>query len=171
MDGVLVNFNESYLKYMNIETPWQDIPGLVSDYMHSNDTETFWKNLRSFKEDFWVNMLPYSFTPELIKLGEAVGFRFLSSPGKGNPAAYSGKAKWIEKHYPQHLDKLILAQSSDKHLLVKSDKDILLDDTTHNITKWIDAGGSGVFFDAIKAHNYPYYRVSITENIMSISSR
>jgi hypothetical protein len=141
MDGVITNFTKAACKLMGEPYPSNE---QLADYgwlfRKCGDAKCY-SRLKGHL--FWTSMEKFPWADELIDIvdTESKGnWIFLTKP-MIDPYCYSGKAEWIMKHYRSHLNKLTII-GADKSLLVKNNKDVLIDDHPKNVANWTNAGGS-----------------------------
>jgi 5'(3')-deoxyribonucleotidase len=167
IDGVLGNFNQQYLDFLEHPEHWSDLPKELSEHFHPENPDDFWENLLDWGEKFWVTMDPLPWADTFVQefSGFGLGIRFLSAPAWSSPDSYSGKNKWISTVFPRHVHKLLLVPAEDKHRLAHSKRDVLLDDRPDTIERWDRAGGFGVHFDPHKAHDSEDYVFEVIDSI------
>ncbi len=141
MDGVIANCTGAIAKRFGIEHP----KDLIMENPRKTYEEDFGydKVMKIFEEEsFWVDMPKYSWSDKIISFFEEKfgdDWIFLTK-GFDHSASFSGKFKWIKKHYPQHLDKLWVCRG-EKYHACGGEGDFLLDDTDYNLYPWVKAGG------------------------------
>ena len=129
MDGVLVDFDESFKK------KYGTYPYLLSK-------EQLWTIVNS-TPNYWVDLPPQQDAHELIEFLERNGFEILTGlPHSGFDKANIEKRQWIKNHIGDHV-KVICCLSKDKQNYLQN-KDILIDDREPNIQRWVEAGGIGI---------------------------
>jgi len=105
--------------------------------------KAMWEEIRLRGEEFWSEMTEYDWATHLYKqlsfLGNVI---FLSSPGL-LPAAYSGKAKWLERRIENYDKHLIF---TDKKYLLAGRHRILIDDYLKQVDLFQEYGGIGICF-------------------------
>ena len=142
MDGVVANCTGAIANHLGIKYP----KGMV---MH-NPREIYEKDFgydKVFeiftKEKFWIDIPKYSWSDKIVSFFEEKfgdDWIFLTK-GFEHPNCWSGKYKWMEKNYPQHIDKLWVCGGRRKDQACGGEGDFLADDSDHNIDPWIGAGG------------------------------
>lgn len=129
MDGVLVDFNEGYLK----------LTGQVLNGEHRNDSK-FWDPINAAGYDFWINLKWMKDGKELWSYIEKYNPELLSAPSRQVDSRVA-KNHWVERELP------------GVHLILRSAKhkkdfagpyNILIDDRIDNVNGWIEAGGVGI---------------------------
>lgn len=143
LDEVIVNCNESIFKHYNIIPSigeWDQIPGVTEDEIHKFIG----------RHEFWVNLPKMSWADDLIKLiSETTDeWSFLSYPTKYYES-WSGKAAWLDKHYPQHFDRLILGRQKFR---CASRQHCLIDDRKQNCMRFERYGGVSIPFPSKNGH-------------------
>jgi hypothetical protein len=133
MDGVLCDF-DSRFKQLNPEhlSP--------SEYIAKYSTSKFWKQIGSYKEEFWSEM---SWMPDGKQLWEYISKytpSLLSAPSYEASSRF-GKRLWVDKNIPG--TKLILAAADKKQNYSKPNR-ILIDDKESNVEQWRSQGGIGI---------------------------
>jgi hypothetical protein len=133
MDGVLCDF-DSRFKQLNPEH-------LTSkEYIAKYSTNKFWKQIGSYKEEFWSEM---SWMPDGKQLWEYISKytpSLLSAPSYEASSRF-GKRLWVDKNIPG--TKLILAAADKKQNYSKPNR-ILIDDKESNVEQWRSQGGIGI---------------------------
>jgi len=144
LDGVLANLIKSTCNELNINYPKNttlEYAWILEESKRlgfSMDMcEKIWQ-----EQDFWANLELYPWSLELVDMVYKIdpNFLFVSKPVK-SPFSYSGKAIWVQKHFPQFADRLILLNAS-KAVLANYPWDVLIDDCPQNLNEWRLAGGS-----------------------------
>jgi len=144
MDGVMTYWLKAACDVCGIDIHEKDLYSKLKDenmlldktgYIKEKD---MWSKIDKAGTDFWANLeiLPWAkkLIAEMKKLGDVY---FLTSPGTCIPAP-SGKMEWIEKHFPDLLEKLIICK--DKEMCANKNT-ILIDDSEKKIEAFRDAGG------------------------------
>lgn len=131
MDGVLVDFDESFKKK-------------YGEYPYNIPREQLWEIVNS-TPDYWVNLPPQEDAHLLIEFLERNGFEILTGlPHSGFDKANVEKRQWIKNYIGEHV-KVICCLSKDKQNYVREKgKDILIDDREPVIQKWQEKGGIGI---------------------------
>jgi len=103
------------------------------------DNDTFWKETEN--EEFWSNLNGFdrwaSFYNQLISMDKVI----LCTTPRLCPHSFSGKFKWIEKHFGRGFEDFIF--TTQKHLLARPGV-ILIDDFDGNIDNFRLCGGEGI---------------------------
>lgn len=134
LDGTLCDYDQGMFESMERlrcskepRSHWHgnhhDLPPFIEERM----------NLIRREEDWWVNLPKFKLGWDVLRIARRLGFRIviLSKGPRRNPAAYSGKKKWIDKNLGYDVD-VILAQ--DKGLVYGK---ILVDDFPPYIEGWL----------------------------------
>lgn len=148
LDGVVANFTKAACKVLEIEYPEHCSISYEWLYKEANrPKKEFWKKIRG--EEFWTSLEPFPWANEIVNTVEqhCETFRFLSKP-TFDPGCYSGKYKWVEKHFPKHIDKLILI-NGDKGAVCSGKKSFLIDDRVENIYSWEKNNGETFFWPEV----------------------
>lgn len=112
--------------------------------------ETFrpgvWDEIDNAGEEWWEKLSPYSWFEcwrnDIRDNSEVV---LLTAPSL-SPHAWSGKVRWIQRHFGRHFRNLVLCPAKHKRLLCHGPTDVLIDDSNVNISQWCSAGGLGVLW-------------------------
>jgi 5'(3')-deoxyribonucleotidase len=151
IDGLIANLIKSTCKRLDIKYPKNQIleygwilPRLEESGRNISHAYKIWS-----KEEIWENCELYPWSKKIVSLVYKYDkkFRFLTKPTM-SPECYSGKAKWIKKHFGRHLNKLIICNGS-KAILCRGLGDLLIDDCPKNIKEWQDAGGSTFYWKEV----------------------
>lgn len=170
MDGVIANFNKGYLDLIGSDTPWHNFGYGIGHQLYGHGHEKVEELVYEKGFTFWARLekLPWADTFIEFTETESPEFRFLSAPMSIDYNSYSGKAYWIQKHFPHLIDNLILCSADSKHLLAKSESDILIDDRETTIKAWDAAGGTGVLFDTREAYLNKRYAPEILDRVRDL---
>jgi 5'(3')-deoxyribonucleotidase len=126
MDGVLCDFDKSFVKYDN------DISKLANS--GSKEIEYFFANLRYLPDG-----------SELVDYLKSNNLKFtiLSSPLRPpeRNSSIRGKKTWLKRYLPSHYHNSIFDSEKYAHC---TKGDILIDDMSKNIDPWIKCGGIGI---------------------------
>lgn len=142
LDGVLSNFELGVHRLgFNLEK-----------IMNSNDNKKkgfLWSTIRK-NPDFWYNLELLEDALELWDYFKGKDSYILT----GIPATFGkedfekvkqSKINWVKKHLNLDEDKIICCITSKKPTyIVPNHSNILIDDTTKNISNWLNAGGVGI---------------------------
>lgn len=136
MDGVIADFVSSALAVHNFP---KDMYKPCGDYHMENQLgvsqREFWDKIDKAGEDFWVNMEPFSWTEDLIKVvSDLDEWMILSAPSR-NPQCLSGKMRWLHKQFGSKFHDVIFCPAKKKYLLA-DDFSILIDDSDKNCSDW-----------------------------------
>lgn len=148
LDGVIANFSGMVCDVTGLDYPREKDQVCFYKYFGEKIDSNDFDDILSEKE-FWSEMKPFSWAQDIINIFEknfGDNWTFLtkgfvrSRDGKIlGQDSFSGKVEWVNKHFPEHIDKLVVV-SRDKHNLCSED-DFLLDDHYGNIFDWTIAGG------------------------------
>lgn len=143
LDEVVVNCNGPIFEHYGVVGKvgeWEQIPGVTEDEIHKYIG----------RHEFWANLPKMPWADDLIALiSETTDeWSFLSYPTKYYES-WSGKAEWIDKNYPQHFDRLILARQKFR---CASRQHCLIDDRKQHCTRFERVGGTAIPFPSINGH-------------------
>jgi phosphoglycolate phosphatase-like HAD superfamily hydrolase len=148
LDGVLVDFNRGF---ENLDENKERLS--PEEYEKKNGKNSIWPLIDAQGPDFWIDLQWMRDGRELWDSIKRYNPIILSSPSR-SPSCIEGKTEWVKRNLkinqeptidPEEWDtssRLILHR--DKYKFAKSDKDILIDDTEAKLTKWTEAGGTGI---------------------------
>ena len=142
MDGVIANCALSVSRNIGAQYPYD----LIKDgFGYTYEDDFGYDRVREAfsTEEFWAEMPKFSWADRIVDLFERQfgdDWIFLTK-GFLHPSSLSGKYKWIEKHYPQHLEKLHICLGRTKYTACDGPDSFLLDDARYNIDPWIAKGG------------------------------
>ncbi len=149
MDGVLTNFPKRF-KELNGNGKELEPNAFEAEF----GKKQFWEIIGHAGEKYWSEMEWMPDGKELWEKLTPLSPTILSAPSR-DPNSRTGKHKWIlsnlnitqnfytinpKKWRPGY--KIVL--NSQKHLFVRNEYDILIDDTPGKIEKWNAAGGTGI---------------------------
>ena len=147
LDGIIVDFVGGVLKSHNVDPSFKERGQgnyNLASLLGMTESE-FWLQL-DVNEKFWEDLEKTEEADDLIEfiedLVEPSSIYFLSSPAVSS-FCYSGKAKWIYKHFNRYIHHLILMQQ--KHFIAAPNR-ILIDDNDANCNKWRSNRGVGLLF-------------------------
>ena len=133
MDGVLTDFDKSFLKYS------EGIP--PREYEKTYGKEKFWELIDGKgKVGFWVGMPWMEDGKQYWDYIKNYDVELLSSPSRSETSRL-GKRLWVRNNLPGI--KLHLAQAYNKKNYAEPNH-ILIDDRESNIEQWKEAGGVGI---------------------------
>ncbi len=123
-----------------------DMDDVIADFFKSaaNNPYKLVDEVKMWDPDFFINLEPTDGSQHAIRTLQYMGYDIwvLTQPLSGHAECYYDKALWINKHFPQLYDKIIMTQ--DKGMLLGN---YLIDD---NKAKWQDKfeknGGKFVHF-------------------------
>lgn len=149
MDGVLTDFPK---RFRELEGNKDSLN--PNEYESKYGQKSFWEIVDVGGVEYWSDMEWMSDGQKLWHWLMPYKPTILSAPSR-NPSSREGKHKWIlsnlgisqnfytinpKKWKPGY--RIIL--NSQKHLFVRNEFDILIDDTPGKIAKWEAAGGTGI---------------------------
>ena len=141
MDGVIADFDKRF----------KDISGMdPREYEDKYGTKEFWKLIDEVnKVKFWVGIPEMPGAKALVDYVKKYNFELLTSPS-AKKQSYLGKLLWIRNHKDLFGGKprVNFKRAKEKHE-VKSDlqtTDILIDDREDTISRWNEAGGTGIHY-------------------------
>ncbi|MCR4327183.1 MAG: hypothetical protein NUV46_01215 [Nanoarchaeota archaeon] len=139
MDGTLFDYEGQLKKDLELlRSPEEK----EVDFNFNNNPPYIENRIKLIKssESWWENLPPIYAVHEFFALTKEFGFRnvILTQGPKGNPAAWSGKKKCIEKHFGEEIDITI---TRDKGLVYGK---VLFDDFPDYILKWLKWRKNGV---------------------------
>jgi 5'(3')-deoxyribonucleotidase len=169
MDGVLVDFDRGFKRLkLNPDHLKPD------EYEKKHGKHSIWNLIDKRGVKFWKRLPWMGDGRELWDYIKRYDPIVLSAPSKSGDSI-EGKMYWLRLNLgltqvkptrkPEDFDqdtRIIL--SNNKAAFVKSKYDILIDDNKLNLTKWSEAGGTGIF------HNDATDTIKILEEIMSGNS-
>lgn len=154
MDGVIVNFTNSYLELVNSKLTFEDIVE-CDIWKITNQTEReFYTIMSNAGEDWWANMKPHDEYKELfetLKTIDGSGVTFLTSVYDHSAAL--GKIKWLNKWFPQE-PIIPVCFDTEKWKYANADS-ILIDDKPSNVIEFIKHGGKGFLYKRLWNENFP----------------
>lgn len=124
----------------------------VDDYksMTPEQWETFFKDSNAY--ELFRDISPFPSSNQLVRLIKKVagGFTILSSPlNFDKEGSIKGKREWLKKHLNVSPDREIFDHEKYKYAVQPDGTpNVLIDDYTPNITKWQEAGGIGIKYQA-----------------------
>lgn len=153
MDGVLVDLLGGICQRLGRDRDELFPPGKRSPYGISRalglkDLDTKALDLwHSLDRDFWAEMKPTEEAYKLAQLardyfGNNVYVLTLVVPSFVGADVPSGKIDWLERYFPEFVDKTII--TPDKSLCAHDS--MLIDDKDENVTAFADAGGISIQF-------------------------
>lgn len=137
-DGVIADWTKSVCKITGAVHPHGKLrPYQLDDQLTRDQIEA-----AHYPMAFWINLELYPWSKKLVNLIDNIcpDWRILTK-GAASPFSYSGKALWVEKHFPQHQNRLVVCRGSKAFSCRPGD--ILIDDHPKNIEEWNNAGGKG----------------------------
>ncbi len=143
IDGVVAYWEKAAAETCGVDYKDQKIRDAIKNgkrletYVGGDDK--MWPIIDKEGEKWWEDLERLSWADDLINLlkKETKDLAFLSSPSK-NPICYSGKIKWVLKHYPKMSRNIFLG--CKKHLIANSNI-FLVDDTEKKCKKFREYGG------------------------------
>jgi 5'(3')-deoxyribonucleotidase len=141
---------------MKNKTIYVDIDGCVADIARAYK-EAFFRDINSddpFTVQQYCQQIPYFFrTLPVIEKGRLLiellkddGYKvtFLTTPMESMPSCKRDKLEWIKENFGESYDVIF---SDKKQNYVEDESSILIDDMSHNIRAWSDAGGTAIDFN------------------------
>lgn len=146
MDGVLVDFVSTAMQVNGGQydaASWPAKEWSIAKVLGITE-EAFWKAIDEWGRDFWEHLAEHSWAGGLLEACSTISasVAILSSPSR-SPDCHAGKKAWMDRHCPDY--KLILCDSSQKHLLARPGR-LLIDDNDDNVRRWREAGGKAILF-------------------------
>ena len=140
MDGVVADFDQRFI----------DLSGMLpKEYEEKFGRKEFWNFIdEKNKLKFWVGIPEMSDAKQLVDYITPHGFQMLTAPSI-KKQSYLGKMLWIKNHVGSLFSfkpYINFKKAKNKHN-VKSNlnaNDILIDDREDTISRWNDAGGTGI---------------------------
>jgi 5'(3')-deoxyribonucleotidase len=144
MDGVLADFFAEYAVLAGLPrgSSYRDIPPAKTDPTLNKMVGT----------DFFYRLPKFDTADQLVDMvvSEFGQYSICSSPLRGDHEN-SGRQKmrWIKEHLSPQPERVLIESRKEKHA-VQADgtPNILIDDRGSNITKWEEAGGIGIKYQA-----------------------
>ncbi len=166
LDGVFANFADGACEVHGrpeyVVTSWNFFKewGLTP--------EEFWKPIRDEGTRFYEHIVqPYPWANELLTVCREFDkdFVFASVAGGDHPEDYSGKVKFVRKHFGDV--PVIVLPGSSKYMLAGRNR-ILIDDADKNVSAWRGNGGMAITFPQPwnKAYTLLNHRVQYVRNIL-----
>lgn len=148
MDGVIVDFLESFYKLTKLATGKSyDYNDFLAKYGLKKSQELIDSVLKKAGISFWSDMKPMSNYNLLVDyiLDNFMEVYVLSSIEKGGPDAEIGKREWLRKnHVNIPMSNVITVSSCRQKKKYADDDKILIDDYVNNIQDWKQAGGIAI---------------------------
>ncbi len=137
-DGVLASFTFHAAQKLNLDIS-ELTKTTIPNYYISNKSKDIESQVDALMSEvsFWSEMPKYEWSADIINIvDKAYGkdWAFLTK-GIGHSACFHGKALWLEKHFPEHIKRLIIT-GSKKHNLCRDDSQLLIDDNKKNCKQW-----------------------------------
>lgn len=155
MDGTLCDYEkglrEGLEKLRSPEEPLYNLPvrDTFPQYIRNR------ANLIRSAEEWWENLPKLGLGWDILKVAKDLGFRImiLTQGPKSNPAAWSGKKKWIDKNLGNEVDVTI---TRDKGLVYGK---VLVDDFPDYAERWLTWRKRGLVImpanNANREYNHP----------------
>ena len=143
LDGIIAYWEKAAAKTCGIDYKDQEIRDAIKNgkrlETYVGGDEKMWPMIDKDGEKWWVDLEKLPWSDDLIDLlkKESKELSFLSSPSK-NPICYSGKAKWIIKHYPDMSKDVFLGCKKER---VANPNVLLIDDTEKKVKQFRKYGG------------------------------
>jgi 5'-nucleotidase len=149
LDGTLCDYDEALEHSMkSLQSPQEpEYEGVPHD-----DAPLYLRNranlIRAF-EDWWVALKPFKLGFDILNISKEIGYHpaILTQGPKLNPAAWSGKKKWIDAHLGHETDIII---TRDKGLVYGK---VLVDDFPKYILRWLRWRPRGLVIMPAQKHN------------------
>lgn len=147
MDGVLADFFKEYQKVSDnpVRSP-ADVPPAKNDPTLAKMAGT----------DFYNRLDKYPSADALIDAVVSLfgGYKICSSPLRNDfENSERNKRHWIARHLSPAPDEILITHRKEKHAKQRDGTaNVLIDDKPFNITKWENAGGIGILYDAGQHH-------------------
>lgn len=131
-DGVFAAFDEHYEALFGVNPNVHGDP-LIWDYINA-DHGKFWGGmpLKAGAMEMWEAFKP--FNPRFIT----------GCPKIGYEEAEAHKRVWLKQHFGNV--EVVTCLSRDKQVHMRAPGDVLLDDRSSNIKRWVKAGGVGILY-------------------------
>lgn len=161
MDGVISNFNKGVFDYFDIE--WTEENKRIWNWCESIlglTDEEFWNIIRGL-DDFWLNLEPFPWNEELLKItciyAKSV---IISSKSPDDIKCYTQKRKWLDEHGFDKYEHFI--GSGSKGWMAKANR-VLIDDFVDNVVDFVGYGGKAIIFP--QEYNIKYLNIEkVPEN-------
>ncbi len=141
MDGVLCDFHGAILKYHNKSDPYYNPDNLGKYGLHTLLGMRYMDMMSPLTTEFWENLSPTPWMQDLVSLSKKLYDTYILTAPAANDACLAGKRVWIRKYLPYFNERFLIGTC--KHACA-SKNNILVDDKTSNIDKFIQYGGHGV---------------------------
>lgn len=141
---------------MKNKTIYVDIDGVCADIARAYK-EAFFRDINSddpFTVQQYCQQIPYFFrTLPVIEKGRLLiellkddGYKatFLTTPMANMESCKRDKLEWIKENFGESYDVIF---SDKKQNYVEDESSILIDDMSHNLSAWGDAGGTAIDFN------------------------
>lgn len=155
LDGVLCDFQKQFNTHIQKELSL-DREYSADEFEQEFGKNPYWEYVEKWGEDFWANMPWTEDGKQLFEYVEKYDPIILSAPSR-DPASKTGKVKWLRSNLPELTNHSVQTKArrgwdgvshvilnSDKYRYATGPRDILIDDRIKNISKWDDAGGTGI---------------------------
>lgn len=167
VDGVIARWTCQFIEYLEAETELSiDYLPSISDQTNYYFIEKYLKNKYDINfndyadrfhgdEEFWSSMKIYDWSEKLLDIVAKAtngNFRFLTKAAN-TPASFSGKYKFINKHFPKYLNRLVITNT--KKSFLAHGNAILIDDSSKNISEWVKAGGQVFYWRELDYNSDP----------------
>jgi 5'(3')-deoxyribonucleotidase len=151
MDGVTVNWTLAMCRANNLPYP---VKARLKAYGLAEFLTRAQIDATHTPLSFWTELEPYPWSASIIDLVDITcpDWQFLTKACI-SPWSYSGKALWIDKHFPKYAKKLIIVRGNKAH--VGKPGDILIDDHPDNIKDWNTMGGLGFRWEEMTPDSDP----------------
>lgn len=142
LDGVCADFVGGLESYLQASVDRSKYGLGVSE----DRWEKFW-TYQDTRPEFWEDLKVFTYGRKLVEALQASvddkHWAFCTAVGNSYSAA-SAKHRWCKKHFGVPPSRVITI--AEKHLLAKSSRDILVDDTPYQADSFTNAGGIGLLW-------------------------
>lgn len=147
-DGILADFNKGCYETHKRSNPYDNPESLGVfniEKIWGVSPEEFWNPIDALGVSFWENLDKTPDADYIVQRATDMygvdNIAVLTAPNQSG-GCYIGKAKWIQKHYPQFNKKIIFANAGAKRFLAGPGR-ILVDDRNENVDDFNKSGGYG----------------------------
>lgn len=139
LDGVIANWAKAIFKADNKECP-KEIIDLDCYWAEEFISQERIAEIMA-SEDFWANIELYPWGKKLVKIIDSAPIKdwYFLTKSPDHQAGKNGKTKWVKKHFPEHLDKLIIVTGNKERYA--DENSLLIDDYDVNLEAWRGKGG------------------------------
>lgn len=115
--------------------------------------DDFWGPINAGGAAFWAEIPPTPWMGLVVQIAQTVApdrWYVVSSPSRC-PGCYSGKVVWLQRQFGRSFVPRRLVLTAQKHLLAK-ESHYLIDDSEHNVERFVEAGGVAILFPSRGNH-------------------